>query len=115
MQNRGTELGHWAASHAMRFFLIYLGIGIAVFVALWFLFRKTGIDQKGLRVLWVWPLAGDWGLILVPLFWPLVALLSLLWWAADYWHLKSKKKDATEKAEAMKRANKYSHLTMDEL
>jgi hypothetical protein len=65
--------------------------------------------------LWDWSLIGDWGIILVPLLWPLFALLSLLWWIADYWHLKSKQRDAREKAEAMARATKYSHLTMDEL
>jgi hypothetical protein len=64
----------------MKFLLVYFGIGIAVLVALWVLFRKTGVDRKGLRILWGWSLTGDWGIILVPLLWPLVALLSLLWW-----------------------------------
>src|SRR6186997_2992095 len=99
----------------MKFLLVYFGIGIAVFVALWVLFRKTGVDRKGLRILWGWSLTGDWGIILVPLLWPLVALLSLLWWLGEYWHLQSKQKEAVEKAEAAKRATKYSHLTMDEL
>jgi len=99
----------------MKFLLAYLGIGIAVLVMLWVLFRKTGVDRKGLRILWGWSLTGDLGIILVPLLWPLTALLSLLWWLVDYWHLKSKQRDAREKAEAMKHANKYSHLTMDEL
>ena len=99
----------------MKFLLIYFGIGIAVLVALWVLFRKTGVDRKGLRILWGRSLAGDWGIILVPLLWPLFALLSLLWWVGDFWHLKSKQKDAAEKAEAMKHATKYSHLSMEEL
>lgn len=99
----------------MKFLIAYFGIGIAFLVALWVLFRKTGVDRKGLRFLWCWPLTGDFGIILVPLLWPLFALLSLLWWVADYWHLKSNQRDAREKAEAMKHATKYSHLTMDEL
>jgi hypothetical protein len=95
----------------MKFLLVYLGIGIAVLVALWALFRKAGVDRKALRILWCWPLTGDFGIILVPLLWPLFALFSM----AEYWHLKSKQRDAMEKTEAMKHATKYSHLTMDEL
>ena len=55
------------------------------------------------------------GFILVPLLWPVFALLSLLWWLADYWHLQSKQRDEREKAEAAKHATKYGHLTMEEL
>ena len=99
----------------MKFLLVYFGIGIAVLVALWVLFRKTGVDRKGLRILWGRSLAGDWGIIIVPLLWPLIALLSLLWWIGDYWHLKWKQRDERERAEAMKHTTKYSHLTMDEL
>jgi len=51
----------------------------------------------------------------VPLLWPLIALLSFLWWIGDYWHLKSKQRDARERAEAMKHTTRYSHLTMNEL
>jgi|SRR5215831_17980440 len=95
----------------MKFLLLYFGIGIAVFAALWGLFRKTGVDRKGLRMLWGWSLMGDWGIIIVPLLWPLFALASLL----EYWHLRSKQKDASDKAEALKHTDKYSHLNMDEL
>jgi len=86
-----------------------------VLVALWVLFRKTGVDREGLRILWGWSLTGEWGIILVPLLWPLFALLSLLWWLGDFWHLKSKQKEEAEKPEAMKHPTKYSHLSMDEL
>ena len=99
----------------MKFLVVYFGIGIAVLVALWAFFRWTGVDRKGLRLLWGWSLVGDWGIVLVPLLWPLFALLSLLWWLADYLHNKSRQKDANEKAEAAKHASKYSHLTMEEL
>jgi hypothetical protein len=99
----------------MNYFLIYVGIGIASYFVLLFLVRKTGVDRKGLHNLWGWSLVGDWGFILVPLLWPLLVLLSLLWWLGDYWHLKSKRSDATMRTEKQKRADKYSHLTMDEL
>jgi hypothetical protein len=98
----------------MKFLLVYFGIGIVVLIALWLLFRKTGVDQKGLRILWGLSLSPE-GIILVPLLWPIIALLSLLWWIGDYWHLKWKQRDARVKAEAIKHATKYSHLTMDEL
>lgn len=99
----------------MDFFFVYFGIGIAVLLVLWLLFIKTGVDRQGLRILWGRSLLGDWGFILVPLLWPIVAMLSLLWWLGDLWHLKARQKDAMKNAERLKCANKYSHLTMDEL
>ena len=101
----------------MKFLLIaYVAVGISVHLALLRLCRKTGVDRRGLLYMWFGLLTADWwGIIIVPLLWPLVAVLSLLWWAADYWHLKSKQRDAAEKAEALKHATKYSNLTMDEL
>jgi hypothetical protein len=95
----------------MKFLLLYFGLGIAALAALWLLFRKTGVDRKGLQALWGWSLMGDLGFILVPLLWPLFALASLL----EYLHLRSKQKDTCDKADALKHAGKYSHLTMDEL
>lgn len=99
----------------MTYIVLYLLTGIAVYGALMLLFRKTGVDRKGLHNLWLWSAAIDWGFVLVPLLWPLFALLSLVWWLLDYWHIKSKQADARAKAEALKHANKYSHLTTDEL
>src|SRR5262245_31131960 len=101
----------------MRFFLIYFGIGIAVYGGLLVLFRKTHVDRRGLHGLWWgWLLSGELvAFLLGPLLWPLVALLSILWWLGDYWHLQSKRRDAKAKEETLKRPNEYSHLNMDEL
>ncbi len=95
----------------MRFLFAYFGLGVAVLIVLWVLYGKTGVDRKGLR----WLLVGDLGFVLVPLLWPFFAFLSLLWWLGDYWHLKSKQRDVRERAMALKNANEYSHLTMEEL
>jgi hypothetical protein len=101
----------------MKFLAIaYIAAGILVHVALWLLCRKTGVDRRGMFYMWLGLLTADWwGIFLVPLLWPLVAAFSLLWWAVDYWHLKSKRRDEIEEAAARKAATKYSHLTMDEL
>jgi hypothetical protein len=60
-------------------------------------------------------LVGDWGFLLVPLLWPLFALLSFLWWLGDYVHLKSRQRDERERVEGLKNVNEYSHLTIEEL
>lgn len=99
----------------MKFLLVYLGLGVAVVIGLWVFYRKMGVDRKGLRILWGWTLVGDWGFILVPLLWPLFALLSLLWWLGERLHLSAKRRDALEQAEALKNASEFSHLTMEEL
>ena len=51
------------------------------------------------------------GLLLGPLLWPFAALLSIV----EYWHLRSKRREAAEKEAALKSANKYSKMSMDEL
>lgn len=97
------------------FVTAYLGVGIAVAIGLWKWFRKTEVDRKVLRFLWVDSLGGDLGFILVPVLWPLIALFSVLWWLVEYWSLCTKKKWAREKAEELKGATKFSSLSMDEL
>lgn len=100
-----------------NFLFAYLGIGVAAYCSLFLFFRRTEVSRKGLNFLWWgWLLSGDiLAVLLVPLLWPLIALLSLLFWCAEYWHLISKRKEAAEKETALKRANKYSNLSMDEL
>ncbi len=100
-----------------NFLLAYLGIGIAAYWSLFFFFRRTRVLRKGLNFLWWgWLLSGDiLAVLVVPLLWPIIALLSLLFWLGEYWHLISKRKEAEEKEAALGRANKYSHLSMNEL
>src|SRR4051812_33837492 len=107
----------WISSVHQPFFFIYLGIGIAAYCSLLLLFRKTNVPRKGLNFLWWgWLLSGDiLAVLAVPLLWPLVALLSLLLWLGEHWHLRSKRRDAADKEAALKSANQYSHMSMDEL
>jgi hypothetical protein len=65
---------------------------------------------------WRWLLSGEvLVVLLVPLLWPLIALLSLLLWCGECWHLTAKRKEVEEKESAPKQANKYSNMSMDEL
>jgi membrane protein insertase Oxa1/YidC/SpoIIIJ len=97
----------------MKLFLIYLGIGIAVYYALLRSFRRRHLDGSGLKALWLWWLTSGepLALLLGPLLWPIALLLTIL----EYWHLKSKRQEAVEKEAAQKAVNKYSNLSMDEL
>jgi hypothetical protein len=101
----------------INFLFVYLGIGVAAYCSLLLFFRRTEVSRKGLNFLWWgWLLSGDiLVVLLVPLLWPLIALLSLLFWLAEYWHLTSKRKDLEQKESAAKEANKYSNMSMDEL
>jgi hypothetical protein len=95
----------------------YLGIGVAAYCSLLLFFRRTQVSRKGLNFLWWgWLLSGDiLAVLLVPLLWPLIALLSLLFWLGEYWHLTSKRKELEQKQSAVKEANQYSNMSMDEL
>ena len=100
----------------MNFLLTYFGIGIAVYCAFRLLFRKTGINRKGLNGLWWCGGGGDIiGLLSWPLFWPIWAFLSLIWWLGEILHLRSQRNDEKDTKEKLESANKYSHLSMDEL
>jgi len=100
-----------------NFLFAYLGIGVAAYCSLLLFFRRTQVSRKGLNFLWWgWLLSADiLAVLLVPLLWPLIALLSLLFWLGEYWHLTSKRKELEQKQSAVKDANKYSNMSMDEL
>ena len=100
-----------------NFLFAYLGIGVAAYCSLLLFFRRTQVSRKGLNFLWWgWLLSGDvLAVLLVPLLWPLIASLSLLFWLAEYWHLTSKRKEKEQKESAVKEANQYSNMSMDEL
>ena len=100
----------------MTFFLAYLGVGFAVYFALRLLFRSTGVDMRGVNALWGALISAEGLLFLfLPLFWPLLIALSILLWAGEYFHLKSKQRDAREVEEAQVCSTKYSRLSMEEL
>jgi len=92
-------------------------MGVATYCSLILFFRRTEVSRKGLNFLWWgWLLSADiLAVLLVPLLWPLIALLSLLFWLGEYWHLTSKRKEKEQKESAVKEANQYSNMSMDEL
>ena len=104
--------GHHAAGiepPPVSYFLAYLGIGFVIYLAMRLWFRRTGVDPAALDALWGGLLGSEAIiLMLIPLAWPLVIGLSLLLWAAEYFHLISKHRAAEERQENLGRTGKYS-------
>lgn len=87
------------------YFLVYLGIGGAVFFLIRTLFRRTALDEKPHEKIWFFPLWSIEGWVLGPLLWPALAALSLCWFAADMLHRQGRK-EMTKAAEAEARRDK---------
>jgi hypothetical protein len=93
--------------------LAYLGSGVATYLALRFLFRRSGISTDSLNFIW-------WGdpILFFALWvgcWPVILMFSLLLWLGEHFHIRSKKKLRQEELERLARATPYSRLSMDEL
>lgn len=86
----------------------YFGAAVAVFVALWFLFRALGVDRKRLWSTWFTE-------PLLLLFWPICAVLSVMGLLIGLSDRKVMEKKTRGKAEALKNKTPYSDLSMDEL
>lgn len=97
--------------------IVYFSTGIAVHVALYFLFKRMGLSAGAGRLQW-WHAMPE-GLILGLLFWPITTPLILLGGFLEYWHLISKRKAEQKRAEerAMKvdREGKFADMNMDAL
>jgi hypothetical protein len=88
---------------------LYFGTGLLVFGVFWLLCRKTGVKREGLFHLWF----GEISVFFV--LWPIGAVLSLLYWGGEYLHVRSKRRREREREATLKVANKYSHMSMEEL
>ena len=63
-----------------------------------------------------WLTGGEIQALLMGLFlWPLFALISLVLWFGEILHIISKRRKAADNANELKRATKYSHMSMEEL
>ena len=70
---------------------LYLVLGLGVFFALRLLFKRARLDSKPHEKIWIIPLWTIEGWIMGPLLWPLLAVLSLFWFAADLLHARGRK------------------------
>ncbi|HSI13833.1 MAG TPA: hypothetical protein VK961_17440 [Chthoniobacter sp.] len=98
----------------MSFVLVaYFGSGVAVYVALWLLFKRNGFGQQARDLaMLLFCLEGIIGGLLL---WPIGAVIAGL----EYWRLvekrESDRKRAKERAKAEEREGKYVDLNMDAL
>src|SRR4051812_41406139 len=72
-------------------FAAYIAIGIAVFFALRRAFQKARLDPRPHERIWASCLYTPEGWIFGILLWPLFAIASILWFAADLLHAGGKK------------------------
>jgi hypothetical protein len=79
--------------------LVYLFAGLAVYFALRALFRRSQLPVRGLTKLWLsWLTSGELiGILLGALFWPIFAVLSLIWWAGELLHRRSVRRNTVHK------------------
>jgi hypothetical protein len=78
------------------YLIVYFILGLGVFWVIRFLFKKAGLETKAHEKIWIFPLWNIEGWIIGPLIWPLLAVLSLFWFAADFLHAQGKKKRKTK-------------------
>jgi hypothetical protein len=83
-------------------FIAYACAGIAIYFALYRLFRKAGFSISALNDCW------HFELLIV---WPIPALLSLM----QYGHLTHLRRRKKERETLVNSRDKYSSMTMDEL
>src|SRR5580765_2898328 len=76
--------------------VIYLFAGLAVYLALRALFRRSQLPVRGLTRVWLsWLTSGELlALLLGALLWPLFAVISVIWWAGEWLHRRSMRKNA---------------------
>jgi hypothetical protein len=98
------------ASHATAFFLVYFALGIAFFVLLSILYRRIGLKGRWAGSA-IFTIDSIWLIVM----WPVAAAASLLWWGAELFHVTSKDASMKKREEEVKRASRFSSMSLDEL
>jgi len=91
---------------------LYLGTGVIVYVGPRAVYKRLRVDPKAHRVIWLAPIFTIESLVVGILFWPMLALVSLLWLAAELFHAQGKKEIAKAEALEASRDKKYDGLDL---
>jgi hypothetical protein len=93
-------------------FAAYFLVGIAVFLALRCIFRKVHLDVRPHDKIWAFCLYSVDGWILGVVCWPLLAVVSMFWLAADLLHARGRKEIARAEELESKRDKRYDDLDL---
>ena len=91
---------------------VYIRAGVAVFFLLRLAFRRTQLDPKPHDKIWAnWFFTPEGALVGI-LLWPLSAIASVLWFAADLLHAKGRKEIQQAQALEAQRDKRYDSMDL---
>jgi thiol:disulfide interchange protein len=85
----------------------YLIAGLAAFLLIRFLRKRTGARTDGLDALWSEPIAWVW--------WPFLAFASVVAWQGERLHVRHERRRKEKKRQNAAKATKFTRMSMDQL
>ena len=90
----------------------YIAVGLAAFLALRLAFKKARLDVRPHDKIWIWCLYSPEGWLFGVLFWPVLTIASVFWFAADLLHVQGKKEIKRAEELEAKRDKRFDGLDL---